>query len=584
MITSIITYLSISSLTFVAAQTPTSITSGALSPIPATCAAYATVDEKALYVQGGFTNLTGGASLQTDQFYALNLSHNWTSSNPPWTALTDIDGRRPPLSWGNSMAVSKSKESLIMWATQGYDSVDSGLLSFSIAAKSWAAITEPLPVEHTTWYKLKSVVDPDTGLVYIPSGWNNGTSMAIYNPEGSSFTSVPMPSFEIMTPTVGYSTAVWSTQRKSILIYGGLNYLNVHVGNPYLIEYVPGGTGWRRLKTTGESPGDISGHCMVPGEYVAARIELFGTPLIYNLRTDQWTTEFILNSTTSPPELPPKLPSKSINVVAIASGCAAIAVTILVAFLIYRRRKYKQLARQSSDLSLVDPGSDAATKFGSSNLVALYSPSTTVGSPHAFTSKCGTPHTPTTTTGYQYSPSVTSSFQHSSSPSAGNGYFPFTASGYIPPPRSSDVGSLISPNGSDPWGGNGHQGYGKAEYNDDGLPMQSGVRGSPQAYVPDSHNNDTLNDTQEQGLVGTRKQNPQYHPTPFQPWGLSQTNRPEYRSSVYTSSDIGLEQQLELLRTQQEQQYQLQQQNLERLMLEHQKQLQQLHEQLRTKP
>ncbi|KAF9933814.1 hypothetical protein BGZ67_004134 [Mortierella alpina] len=651
MITAVVTFLSISSFASVAAQTPTPVSSEAQAPIPATCAAYATIDEKAFYVQGGFTNLTAGASTLTNQLYTLDLTQNWTSSNPPWKAATGFNGRAPPLSWGNSMAVSRSKESLIMWATQGYGAIESGLLSFSVATESWTGIAEPLPAAHTVWYKLKSVVDPKTGLVYIPNGWSNGTSMAIYNPEGSIFTSVPMPSFEIMTPTVSHSTVVWSTQRDSFLMYGGLNFLDIRVGNPFLVEYSPRSKVWSRLKTTGDSPGDISSHCMVSayngtkmvvfggntiarepqasifildvatltwaqgndadpsqrrsdmtctvagdnfvvwgGEYVASKINLFGTPLIYNLKSKQWTTDFILSDTTlpteSPPTLPPTmLPSKGINIAAIAGSCAAVIVAIIAAFLIYRRGKYKLLARQSSDLSLAAPDSDTSTKSrGSSNLVALYSPSTIVGSPHALTSTYGSPHTPTTTTGYQYSPSITSSFQHSPSPSPGNGYFPSTASGYISPPRLSVAEAVISPNRPDFRGGNSHQGLGKSEYNDEGMPMQNGVRGNPQAYVPSLHHNDTLNDTQEQGSVESRKQSPQYHPTLFQPWGLSQTNRPEHRDSAYTSSDIGLEQQLELLRTQQEQQFQLQQQNLERVMLEHQKQLQQLHERLRTKP
>ncbi|KAF9284878.1 hypothetical protein BGZ68_004335 [Mortierella alpina] len=380
MITVVVAFLSIYALTFIAAQTPTPVTPGAQAPTPATSAAYATVDEKVLYVQGGFTNLTAGASTLTDQFYALNLTHDWTSSSPPWKAVTGFNDRKSPLSWGNSMAVLKSKESLIMWATQGYGAVDSGLLSYSIAANSWTVIAEPLPAEHTTWYKLKSVVDPITGLVYIPGGWNNGTSMAIYNPEGSSFTSVPMPSFEIMTPTVSYSTAVWSTQRDSFLIYGGLNYLNVRVGNPFLIEYSPRGTGWRRLLTTGDYPGDISGHCMVSGifildvnslvwtqghaadpslrrsdmacavagdnfvvwggEYAGTKINQFGTPLIYNLRTNQWTTEFILSDTTPPTEtLSPTSNGNNTDskTAAIAGGCTAIVVAVLAAYMIYRR-------------------------------------------------------------------------------------------------------------------------------------------------------------------------------------------------------------------------------------------------------
>ncbi|KAF9983907.1 hypothetical protein BGZ75_004547, partial [Mortierella antarctica] len=313
MITAVVTFLSISSFASVAAQTPTPVSSEAQAPIPATCAAYATIDEKAFYVQGGFTNLTAGASTLTNQLYTLDLTQNWTSSNPPWKAVTGFNGRAPPLSWGNSMAVSRSKESLIIPRSK-------------------------------VWSRLKTTGDSpgDISSHCMVSAYN-GTKMVVFG--GNTIAREPQASIFILD----VATLTWAQ------------------GND-------ADPSQRRSDMTCTVAGD--NFVVWGGEYVASKINLFGTPLIYNLKSKQWTTDFILSDTTlpteSPPTLPPTmLPSKGINIAAIAGSCAAVIVAIIAAFLIYRRGKYKLLARQSSDLSLAAPDSDTSTKSrGSSNLVA----------------------------------------------------------------------------------------------------------------------------------------------------------------------------------------------------------------------
>ncbi|KAG0199172.1 hypothetical protein BGX28_007519 [Mortierella sp. GBA30] len=345
------------------------------SPIPASTAAYATANG-IFYVQGG---IIGDNIASTDQFFGLDLTRNWSASNPPWRAINSITTTMPPKTWGHSMTVADDK--LILWATQSYGKVASGIMTYLITDKIWLPTVQPLPAGYTTFWKLKAATDPNTGMVYVPSGKDDGNSMAVYNPVGSmTSASVSMPPPDTMILPLSYYSVVWSTERSTLLIYGGLKYVGAVspggnlTGNPNLFEFSPQSLNWVRISTKGESPGNISSHCMVPayngtkmvvfggvtvmrqpvasiyildlgtltwtrgknadpvqsrsdmactvagdnfiawgGEYLGKRMESFGTPLIYNLQTGQWTTEFILTPAPTTNSTPPFDPLPSSN-------------------------------------------------------------------------------------------------------------------------------------------------------------------------------------------------------------------------------------------------------------------------------
>ncbi|KAF9567050.1 Multiple epidermal growth factor-like domains protein 8 [Mortierella alpina] len=338
------------------------------SPVPVTAGAYATVDEKTLYVQGGISAMVNGSITgQTNQLYALDLTQEWNATNPPWRSVPVSSGTSPIL-WGHWMAYSKATNSLVVWSP----SVKPVLYTYSITTNASVITQKPLPAKHTKFEKLKAVTDPNSGLIYVPSGMNNGTEMSVYNPSNGTLTSVAMASPMVMTNAVAYYSAAWSTQRNSMILYGGFFYFDEKEGNPYLIEFDPRTGSWSRIPTTGEGPGDIAAHCMVSahngtklivfggytigkqvlgsiyildvqtmvwtrgqntdptmirsdmacavagdsfiawgGEYLAQRIEGLGTPIIYNIQANTWTAQFspFTRSRVSPSTLATTTPS-----------------------------------------------------------------------------------------------------------------------------------------------------------------------------------------------------------------------------------------------------------------------------------
>ncbi|KAF9927102.1 hypothetical protein FBU30_003490 [Linnemannia zychae] len=91
-----------------------------------------------------------------------------------------------------------------------------------------------------------------------------------------------MPSNLIPQPVI-YESFVWSTLRKSFLLYGGKS-LDGTTGNPRLTEF-NANTQWSAVETTGTSPGDVSGHCMVPA-YEGRKMVVFGGAGLDNIAKD----------------------------------------------------------------------------------------------------------------------------------------------------------------------------------------------------------------------------------------------------------------------------------------------------------
>ncbi|KAF9567051.1 hypothetical protein EC968_003520 [Mortierella alpina] len=253
------------------------------APIPATASAYETVDEKTLYIHGGITDLKDTVVV-TNQFFALDFTINWTSSSPPWKSVNISSAMGAPKAWGHSMVFDRTSNSLVLWSTvtQGRSAV--GLTTYSISNSSWTPTNDILSDEQSGWFKLRSATDPRTGLIYVPSGKNNGSEMAVYRADGSISPGVMMPSAKTMVAAVTLSTVVWSTQRNSLLIYGGKSHWDPTALNPHLVEYSPQTSKWKRLPTNGTSPGSLVSHCMVPA-YNGTKMVVFGGALFPDVVT-----------------------------------------------------------------------------------------------------------------------------------------------------------------------------------------------------------------------------------------------------------------------------------------------------------
>ncbi|KAF9403008.1 hypothetical protein BGX21_007617 [Mortierella sp. AD011] len=350
----------------------------AQSPVPVTYMAYASVNGK-LYVQGGATDLSSSG---TSQLFSLDLDQNWSTSSPPWEALSIGTSLQPaPIDVFHSMTVSKDNKSLIVWG------LDTGISVYNIPANSWTVVSRS-PIQVTAYSaNLHAITDPNTGLIYIPSGSNNNTAMAAYNPATNLTESLPTPMASTSGSTLYSYGATWSTLRGSILLYGGDSQNNT--GNPQLVEYVPGASTWNVLTTSGTSPGDLSRQCMIPA-YGGTKIILFGgvlrdetksgsvyildvqnltwskgtdidsahkqtgmacavsgdnliawggtqsTPVIYNIKDDMWVNSTGLS--TESPSGSNKSSGTSRGAI-IGGAVAAVVVVSVIGLFFYRRRK-----------------------------------------------------------------------------------------------------------------------------------------------------------------------------------------------------------------------------------------------------
>ncbi|KAG0008147.1 hypothetical protein BGZ80_003806 [Entomortierella chlamydospora] len=256
--------------------------------------AYATVDERTLYIQGGenvFTNF--------NQLYSLDLTTNWNTSSPPWKALSM---RLAPKDFEDGMVVSDDNNALIVW---GYHT---GISTYNITSDSWSIVTKTQPASiHPTVGK-RIVADPRTGIIYklaSKSSLKKDPQIFVaYNPATNTTQLLTLPPVLAATQ-IDYHSLVWSTQRNSILLYGGY-FDPTNQFNTEFYEYVPDNNNWGVIASIGDIPPLRSGHCMIPA-YNGTKMVLFGgqdlvgqafsSIYIYDITTLTWTRGNDINST-----------------------------------------------------------------------------------------------------------------------------------------------------------------------------------------------------------------------------------------------------------------------------------------------
>ncbi|KAG0001335.1 hypothetical protein BGZ79_004787 [Entomortierella chlamydospora] len=269
--------------------------------------AYATVGNN-LYVQGGALD----TSLKSvNQLSSLDITQTWNVSTPPWKSLNVGSGSElAPSDVAHSMIVSKDQQSLILLGTATLDST-LNISTYNIAGNSWSEPgSVPLPNVTQDLSGLAAAADPNTGLIYIPGGGNEGQNMMEYNPSTGASQLLPMPA-EYTGKSVRYFTTVWSTQRNSVLLYGGFyNSLGVDVAIANVYEYPPSTASWSLISLVWSQGTDIdqslarsrmacatSGDSFVAWGGFGTSAALLGTPVVYDLKANKWVTEFTTVST-----------------------------------------------------------------------------------------------------------------------------------------------------------------------------------------------------------------------------------------------------------------------------------------------
>ncbi|KAG9071515.1 hypothetical protein KI688_005727 [Linnemannia hyalina] len=363
--------------------------------------AFASQINKALIIHGGKAQMNPDAT--NNQLFALDLTvPRWEAFSPPWRYLTaPTSGQSPRFLDRNTMVMSPDESQVLL-----FDRNLPFLSTYNVTTDSWLSTLE-LPHSIAFGTNYTTAMDPAWGTVYFGRGGNAGTTMPVYNIASHEIWAQGMPlSTQLPTSVQGYSF-VYCPSRKSILLFGGKGFSNLgDVYNPYVFEFQMGGTySWVRLNTEGPSPTQIHSHCMVPA-YDGFKMVVFGgsitedtqlddiyildvptmtwtkgstppvplnrsnmactvggdnfvawggynsqkaidgTPIIYNLRTNQWTKTYSLTSDGS-----------KYNWGAFAGGVgAAIVVAAVVGFIYYRRRKQRKSRMKRADAQLTaDP-------------------------------------------------------------------------------------------------------------------------------------------------------------------------------------------------------------------------------------
>ncbi|KAF9541119.1 hypothetical protein EC957_003400 [Mortierella hygrophila] len=358
--------------------------------------AFASRINKALIIQGGKAQMNPDAT--NNQLFALDLTvPRWEVSSPPWRYLTaPTSAQSPQYMDGNTMVMSPDESQVLL-----FDRNLPFLSTYNVTTDSWLSTLE-LPHSIAFGSNYTTAMDPAWGTVYFSSGGINGTTMLVYDIKSAEYWPRSRPlSTQLSTSVQGYSF-VYCPSRKSILLFGGKSFTYLgDIYNPYVFEFQMGAYSWVRLNTEGPSPTQIHSHCMVPA-YDGFKMVVFGgsttedtqlgdiyildvptmtwtkgstpplplnrsnmactvggdnfvawggynsqkaidgTPIVYNLRTNQWTTTYSLTSAGS-----------KYNWGAIIGGVgAAIIVAAVVGFVYYRRRKQRKSRMKRVDAQL----------------------------------------------------------------------------------------------------------------------------------------------------------------------------------------------------------------------------------------
>ncbi|KAH7044337.1 hypothetical protein BKA57DRAFT_538264 [Linnemannia elongata] len=227
---------------------------------------WAVLDEKTLYIQGG-NSASFSSPVYLATFYSLDLTKPFQDSQAPWTTLPT-----GPSFGEGSMVVSVDKTKLYL-----RNPANSTFWTYLItgSAGQWTNMTYvPASMNHRTL--TKAVMDPDTGVIFTAGGYDKDGTSPLYSMLGYNIISGIVSNFWMgLMPTLVHYSAVWSTVRKSILVYGGS--ISVHREDfvKTFYEYIPATNTWLNVTTTGTSPGILKDHCMVPA-YNGTRMVVFG--------------------------------------------------------------------------------------------------------------------------------------------------------------------------------------------------------------------------------------------------------------------------------------------------------------------
>ncbi|KAF9152044.1 hypothetical protein BG015_005870 [Linnemannia schmuckeri] len=372
--------------------------------------AYATIDESTLYIHGGFDGTNSSYTTRFNQFYSLDLKRSWNTSDPPWTEITVVGGAPGRLTTaGHTMSISQNRISngYLRDVVTVWDMVNplTFAASYYFESQSWQELPALPPPEPGPLRFYQAATHPETGRVYIPGC--AGTSMLGYDSSTSTASVLPMPYLGNITSWNGYSF-VWNGVRKSFFLFGGVGAPSE---SSYLYEYRTSSTppSWEFLRSYGSIPPHLSEMCMTsasngnkmlvfgggfngsevgtlyildvptmtwtrgpssqPRKGMACTVAgnnfvvwggiswnnsgvfvpLPSTPIVYNINTGQWTTQFTVTSRAVPENEPGPEGSdgEAGKIIGIVAGVVvAVAVLIVITRNLWKHSVHRALQNQ----------------------------------------------------------------------------------------------------------------------------------------------------------------------------------------------------------------------------------------------
>jgi len=291
------------------------------------------VDGKALYVVGGYLD----SGTITPQIFMIDLSVSWNTDSPVYMELPNENA------W-YSCASAMSADGQTLFVLGGNEGQ-----TFNLQSKQWshvftyngagrmAAATDPLsgkiyiPIANSSTERLMLIVDLQNDLqpldidyeipfwFWYKVAWNTllnkllfvtDFDMHTYSPVTKEWTNfIRPPEF---TATQDFCIVSSKSGSKVVLFGGYSSKLHATAGDIFILDVaaltwkkgapIPGG-GVRRSAACGLS----NDYFVIWGGDTSATVDFIPPKnliLVYDLRTDEWTSEYIASNVTTPPILP----------------------------------------------------------------------------------------------------------------------------------------------------------------------------------------------------------------------------------------------------------------------------------------
>ncbi|KAF9090812.1 hypothetical protein BGX23_005684 [Mortierella sp. AD031] len=210
-----------------------------IAPAPVFDASYTSINDKALFIRGGDAELR-----ETQyQFYSLDLTPLINGQGKPtWSVLSaQLDANRTFLEM-RPLCVTADNTTILHFT-------DGTVARYSIADNTWSSPELVDPQGNVTFsYSQPAVVDPTTGLVYIPQGRpvnniDDSEKVLVYDPSSKAVSNLDLfsNSYEM-----SYDDFAWNAYRGSMMLLGR-SFLAGNANATVVWEMTPQAHGGRKL-------------------------------------------------------------------------------------------------------------------------------------------------------------------------------------------------------------------------------------------------------------------------------------------------------------------------------------------------